>query len=96
MLPYYSIIFFLWVFNAELVISEVAFELPDLITEWNDGTNSYRLEGFKERSNDNYKDAGKNHLLRWVSLGLPRLIRSRPAPSHRCAPQIYIIIYLQL
>ena len=60
--------------------SNMDFDLPDLVAEWSEGTTSYRIDGFKENTND--KNA-KPSLNRWVSLGLPRLIRARPAPAHK-------------
>ena len=60
--------------------SNMDFDLPDLVTEWSEGTTSYRVDGFKENTNDKNS---KPSLHRWVSLGLPRLIRARPAPAYK-------------
>lgn len=55
----------------------VAFELPDVIALESSARDRYRLEAFKDKSNDRMLDEGSARRLRWVSLGRPRLVRTR-------------------
>lgn len=55
----------------------IAFELADLVSAFPFGTDTYLLEAFKDKENDNLLSSGKPELLRWVSLGVPKLVTTR-------------------
>ena len=55
----------------------VAFALPDVVSLESSPLGRYRLEAFKEKANDRMLDEGTAQRLRWVSLGRPRLVRTR-------------------
>ena len=67
----------------------VAFELPDVVAVESSPSGRYRLEAFKEKANDRLLDAGSAQRLRWVSLGRPRLVRTRRSEKTNERPRLF-------
>lgn len=67
----------------------VAFELPDVVALESSPGGRYRLEAFKEKANDRLLDEGSAHRLRWVSLGRPRLVRTRRSEMSGEPPRLF-------
>ena len=67
----------------------VAFELPDVVSLESCPRGRYRLEAFKEKANDRLLDEGTAQRLRWVSLGRPRLVRTRRSEKTNEQPRLF-------
>ena len=55
----------------------IAFELADLMSFVPFGTDTYLVEAFKDKDNDHLLANNKSQLMRWVSLGVPKLLTTR-------------------